>query len=154
MGKLKRYDQPVSRLEDGNGDEAARLPCVDECGRSVAGLDESPTAHASGNWISRHCFGCCHDTPRGSLPSWLECRWYDENKNVAIEYRWADGDYDKLPALATELVQRQVTVIATINTPTILAAKATTKTIPIVFAVGVDPINLALSKAFTNQAVI
>ena len=73
---------------------------------------------------------------------------------MAIEYRWADGDYDKLPALATELVQRQVTVITTINTPTILAAKATTKTIPIVFAVGVDPINLALSKAFTNQAVI
>jgi putative tryptophan/tyrosine transport system substrate-binding protein len=74
----------------------------------------------------------------------LRDRGYVEGKNVAIEYRWADGRYDRLPALAAELVRLKVDVIVTQGTPAALAAKQATTTIPIVMAIVGNPVETGI----------
>ena len=116
------------------------------------------TAWASGAYVQepRHVIGFLSgfaDAMPGSLAAFrrgLEETGFVEGKNISIEFRWADGHYDRLPSLATELVVRNVSVILAYDLPSAFAAKAATKTIPIVFISGADPVKAGLVESFSR----
>ena len=111
---------------------AAALPLVapaQQAAMRVIGFVDTGSADASMHLVSAFRQG-------------LKETGYIEGQNVTVEYRWLEGQFDRLPALMADLVRRRVAVIATPgNTPGSVAANAATATIPIVFAVGEDPVS-------------
>ena len=96
------------------------------------------SANSINHRLSQYGLGRQHRALRRWLPAGTWCR--AEGGNVAVEYRWANNQHDRLPALAANLVNRRVAVIVTTaGTPAIRSAKAATSIIPIVFVIGGDP---------------
>ena len=116
---------------------APRIAKAQSSNRPVVGFLNGASAALSENYVRPFRRG-------------LEEVGYVEGRNVTIEYRWADGHYDRLPALATDLVRRGVNVIAATSTPTGLPAKRATTTIPIVFVTGSDPVEQGLVASFNR----
>jgi putative tryptophan/tyrosine transport system substrate-binding protein len=114
-------------------------------------------------WVStargeepRHVVGILSgrsDAVPGAWPAFyqgLKETGFVEGKDISIEFRWAEGHYDRLPTLAADLVDRHVSVIFAMDLPSAFAAKAATKTVPIVFLTGADPIKVGLVESLSR----
>jgi putative tryptophan/tyrosine transport system substrate-binding protein len=118
----------------------------------VGGVAAWPIAARAQQPVAMPVIGYLSVTFAHEQPHWLAAfraglheTGYIDGENVTIEYRWAEGQYDRLPKLASDLIRRHVSVIVTLpSSPAALAAKAATMTVPIVFSVGEDPVKLGL----------
>jgi len=90
--------------------------------------------------------------PLAAFAKGLKDTGFIEGKNIRIEWRWAEGQYDRLPSLVSDLVSRGVAVILAFDAPAASAAKAATKTIPIVFTTGADPVKIGLVDNFSRPS--
>jgi putative ABC transport system substrate-binding protein len=122
------------------GGTAAVWPFVARAQRSALPL--IGLIHSGSASQNTHTIGGFHDG--------LGETGYVAGQNLTIEYRWADGQFDRLPALAADLVRRDVAALAAFAPPTALAAKSATATIPIVFFIGGDPVKLGLVPSFSR----
>jgi putative ABC transport system substrate-binding protein len=109
----------------------------------VAARAQQPTLPVVG-WLSTQSADVEYKNFTVPFLKGLKETGYVEGQNVALEYRWAENQFDRLPALAADLVRRRVVAIVASGTPAALAAKAATTTIPIVFSTGGDPVALGL----------
>ncbi len=115
----------------------------------LVGRAQQPSRPTAGFLVSASAAG--YETTMGPILKGLAEAGYADGKNLTIEYRWADYHYDRLPALAADLVGHQVSVIfSTGSIVSALAAKSATKTIPIVFANGSDPVKYGLVESFSR----
>jgi putative tryptophan/tyrosine transport system substrate-binding protein len=106
---------------------------------------------------ARRVIGVLGSWSSGTFPGWvaaflqgLKDTGFIEGNNISIEWRWTEGQYNRLPSLAEELVSRGVAVIVGLDGPASFAAKAATKTIPIVFMTGADPVKIGLVDNFNR----
>jgi len=109
----------------------------------------------SGHRLLQRPIARCGSADTRAVPEALEESGFAAGRNVAIEYRFAEGQDERLPALAAELVGREVTMLVATDRPSAVAAKAATATIPIVFTSGGDPVQQGLvARASTGRAAM
>ena len=124
----------LGNVHEGSNEAAGVLCVFYGCGFDLAIRRAGASNRASGRLDTASASATAHlvaEFHRG-----LGDAGYIKGQNVAIEYRFAEGDHNKLPGLVTDLVQRQLAVIAAIDTPSVVAAKAATQSIPIIFRTG------------------